>query len=129
MRDYRPGDSMRDIHWKLSVKTDRTIVREAQEPVPVNALVTFDLKGNQAQADSLLEHLLWISGWLLEHEAAHEMIWVDPADSRQVTETVKCPEDLDRVLTRLLRTRLREDVPSVARRKFPHATWRCHVEP
>ena len=32
-RPYRPGDLVKDIHWKLSLKTDELIVREAQEPL------------------------------------------------------------------------------------------------
>ena len=32
LREYRPGDSLHEIHWKLSAKTDKLIVREAEEP-------------------------------------------------------------------------------------------------
>lgn len=32
LRDYRPGDSPREIHWKLTAKVDHPIVREAQVP-------------------------------------------------------------------------------------------------
>lgn len=32
LREYRPGDSLLEIHWKLSAKTDKLIVREAEEP-------------------------------------------------------------------------------------------------
>ena len=38
LRDYRPGDSVRAIHWKLSAKQDQLIVREplaGQQPLPV----------------------------------------------------------------------------------------------
>ena len=28
IRDYRPGDSLRDVHWKLTARTGRPIVRE-----------------------------------------------------------------------------------------------------
>ena len=45
MRRYRPGDALRDIHWKLSVKTDTLIVREAQEPVHPNVMLSLDLAG------------------------------------------------------------------------------------
>lgn len=31
LRDYRPGDTMRKIHWKSWAKTDRLIIRENQE--------------------------------------------------------------------------------------------------
>ena len=33
IRDYRPGDKMQKIHWKLSAKSDSLIVKEYSEPV------------------------------------------------------------------------------------------------
>ena len=127
MRDYRPGDSMRDIHWKLSVKTDRTIVREAQEPIRGLTLLTFDLCGTPAEVDSTLEQLLWLSRWLLEHEAVHQIVWVDPESRETAQVTIEETADLEALLPRLLHTRLREDTPSVAGRKFGSASWRCHI--
>lgn len=128
MRDYRPGDSMRDIHWKLSVKTDRTIVREAQEPVRGSPLLTFDLKGPENRVDEMLERLLWLSQWLLEHDTPHRLVWIDPTDCRLAMAPVETEEALHTLLERLLRTPLREDIPSIAGRRFSTASWRCHVE-
>jgi len=129
MRDYRPGDSMRDIHWKLSVKTDRTIVREAQEPVRGNTLLTFDLRGSAGQVDSVLEQLLWLSQWLVEHETPHQVLWIDPTDCEMAMVSIETQEDLDQLLRDLLRTPLREDTTSIAGRRFHAASWRCHIEP
>lgn len=128
MRDYRPGDSMRDIHWKLSVKTDRTIVREAQEPIRGNTLLTFDLKGAESRIDGMLERLLWLSDWLIDHDTPHQIVWIDPADCQLATAPVETREDLNALLERLLHTALREDIPSIAGRRFSGASWRCHVE-
>lgn len=127
LRDYRPGDSMRDIHWKLSVKTDTTVVREAQEPVRGVTLLTFDLRGPQTRLDGVLEQLLWLSQWLLEHETPHQILWIDPADCELTRFPVEKAEDWEALLPRLLHTPLREDTPSIAYRRFPHAAWRCHV--
>lgn len=129
LRDYRPGDSLRDMHWKLSVKTDRLIVREAQEPVRERNLLTLDLRGEPEQVDATLEQLLWLSQWLLEHDTEHQVIWIDPADCQLAAVTVKTAEDLDALLERLLRSSLREDTPSVARRRFRSASWRYHIQP
>lgn len=129
MRDYRPGDSMRDIHWKLSVKTDRTIVREAQEPIRGLTLLTFDLSGTQDRVDGTLERLLWLSGWLLEHDTPHQILWIDPTDYEMAQVSMEAMEDWEKLLPRLLHTRLREDTPSIAKRRFASASWRCHVDP
>lgn len=129
MRDYHPGDNLRDIHWKLSVKTDRLIVREAQEPVRGNNLLTFDLCGTPEQVDATLEQLLWLSGWLLEHDTEHQLVWIDPADCQLSVVPIQSREDLERVLERLLRSSMRADLPSLAGRRFTHASWRYHVQP
>lgn len=129
LRDYRPGDSMRDIHWKLSVKTDRTIVREAQEPIRGKTLLTFDLEGPESRVDSTLERVLWLSGWLLEHDTPHQIIWIDPMDCQLTSVLVQTQQDLEGLLNRLLRTTLRENIPSIAGRRFSGVAWRCHVEP
>lgn len=129
LRDYRPGDSMREIHWKLSVKTDRTIVREAQEPVRGLTLLTFDLRGTPDRVDATLEELLWLSQWLLDHDTPHQILWIDPTDCETATAPIEAPADLEALLSRLLRTPLRPDTPSLEGRTFPRATWRCHISP
>lgn len=129
LRDYRPGDSMREIHWKLSVKTDRTIVREAQEPVRGLTLLTFDLRGTPGRVDATLEELLWLSQWLLDHDTPHQILWIDPTDCETATVPIEAPADLEALLSRLLRTPLRPDTPSLEGRTFPRATWRCHISP
>lgn len=129
LRDYRPGDSPRDIHWKLSVKTDRTIVREAQEPVRGLTLLTFDLRGTPGRVDATLEELLWLSQWLLDHDTPHQILWIDPTDCETATAPIEAPADLEALLSRLLRTPLRPDTPSLEGRTFPRATWRCHISP
>ena len=127
LRDYRPGDSMRDIHWKLSVKTDRTIVREPQEPVRGLTLLTFDLCGLPDQVDDTLERLLWLSNWLLEHDTPHQILWIDPEDCEMAQMSMETMDDWEPLLERLLHTALREDTPSIANRRFAGASWRCHV--
>ena len=129
LRDYRPGDHLRDIHWKLSVKTDRLIVREAQEPVREMTLLTLDLRGTADQVDRTLEQLLWLSGWLLDHDAEHHVMWIDPADCEMASAVIRDREDLEQLLTKLLGASLREDTPSIALRRFERASWRYHIQP
>jgi len=129
LRDYRPGDSMRDIHWKLSVKTDRMIVREAQEPIRGLTLLTLDLAGTPDDVDSVLQQLQWLSQWLLDHDTEHQVLWIDPADCQMATAAIRTPEDLQKMMQRLLRSSLREDTPSLLDRRFAQASWRYHIQP
>lgn len=129
LREYRAGDHLRDIHWKLSVKTDSMIVREAQEPVRSRVLLTLDLSGTAARLDSLLSRLLWLSEWLLDHETPHQIIWVDPDDCNLVCTTIETPDHLRSVLRQMLAAAPRQDLPSIAHRQFGSAAWRYHLQP
>lgn len=66
LRQYRPGDNLNSIHWKLSSKTDELIVREPMEPVESSTLVLLHTTG---EID--LSHLYWLSlrlcSWNIEH--------------------------------------------------------------
>ena len=129
LRDYRPGDSMRDIHWKLSVKTDRLLVREAQEPVREQTLLTFDLLGTPDQVDSTLEQVQWLSRWLMNHDTVHQICWIDPTNCEIRSVTIQSEENLEQMMSQVLHAILQTDTPSVAERQFARATWRYHVRP
>jgi uncharacterized protein (DUF58 family) len=43
LRDYVPGDPVHSIHWKLSGKLDKTIIREFGSPSDYNTLILYEL--------------------------------------------------------------------------------------
>ena len=128
LREYRPGDSLHEIHWKLSAKTDKLIVREAEEPDLGLVVLSFDFSGTRTQLDSTLRQLLWLSGWLTEREVAHQIDWIEPDSLEPQTKSVKTPDDLRELLNTLLQTHLTGNTPSLASRAYPHADWRYHVQ-
>ena len=68
LREYRPGDTVNSIHWKLSSKVDDVIIREAL--VPENSEV-FLLLSQVGVDDRGLEVLYWLSTELCAREIAH----------------------------------------------------------
>ena len=42
LREYAPGDSLRQMHWKLSSKLDKLVVREPSLPVRRSVLVFWE---------------------------------------------------------------------------------------
>lgn len=129
LREYRPGDQMRDVHWKLSAKTDDLIVREPLEPNRGQVIVSLDWAGDSEAIDSTLDILLWLSGWLIGREVRHEVCWIDPASFEPQSRSVASQPELDALVMELLHTRLRENTPSIANRSFPRADWRYHIHP
>ena len=73
LRLYRPGDSLNQVHWKLSAKTGELILREPMEPNPGLVLLTMDLCGTPEEIDRKFGRLLTVSRHLLAHELRHEI--------------------------------------------------------
>ena len=73
LRPYRPGDNIRDIHWKLSAKTGQLILRESMEPVRGRVLLRLDLRGTPEELNRMLGRLLWLGGHLLDKDIHFEI--------------------------------------------------------
>ena len=56
LREYAPGDDIRAIHWKLTSKMDRLIVREYSDSTRYDTIVLYDiaLKANGEDVDKTL---------------------------------------------------------------------------
>ena len=95
-RAYRPGDPVKSIHWKLSMKTDQLVVREPLEPVKRRMLLALRTpRGAQARAINLGQ-LRYLSHWLLDHGVAHELVWMEGQQLR--TRPVEREEQLPELL-------------------------------
>ncbi len=77
LRDYRPGDPMRRVHWKLSAKRDELIVREPWETDAPLPLLTFDRLGGPDAVDRVLDRVLGLSRALLAVQQPHALLWLD----------------------------------------------------
>ena len=65
LRLYRPGDNLNQVHWKLTAKTGKLVVREAMEPEGKNLLLTMVIRGNRETLDRMFGRLQWLGGFLL----------------------------------------------------------------
>lgn len=68
LRLYRPGDSLNQVHWKLSAKTGKLILREPMEPIRGLILLTMTLKGSPEELDRKFGRLLWLGNYLLRED-------------------------------------------------------------
>ena len=85
LREYRPGDLLRSVHWKLSSKRDELVVRETLEPRRSVLLLTADHFGPAEEVDAVLDRLQTLSRLLLEKEAPHVVAWAHPASGEVST--------------------------------------------
>ena len=68
MRNYRQGDPVRSIHWKISAKYDALIIREPLVPPQHSRLVHIILWNGEEERDLILGRVRWISEYLLKWE-------------------------------------------------------------
>lgn len=102
LRPYRPGDSVRLIHWKLSSKRDELIFREvleAQEAIPTLLL---DHVGTPEQMDALLDRAAALCGLLLEQQRHCVVCWLEPVTGELREYPVGGRRELDRCMMALL---------------------------
>lgn len=83
IREYVPGDSMKSIHWKLSQKADRLMVRELGLPIVNRVLLLLETSITETetvradQIDALAEAFVSLSQALLGQDIQHSLGWKD----------------------------------------------------
>lgn len=66
LRLYRPGDSLNQVHWKLTAKTGKLTIREPMEPILGQLMLTMNLRGTPEELDRKLGRLMWVGNHLLD---------------------------------------------------------------
>ena len=91
LREYRPGDDIRQIHWKLSSKLDELILKEASQPESRSLLVFWDKRpgGNPQQMDALAEVVSSAGMALLQSGVPYTLCWTDRDDRSAIFFTAK----------------------------------------
>lgn len=96
LRDYVPGDSLRQIHWKLSSKRTQLVVREPACPVDRSLLLFVDRTWGETtpqQADAIMEAAVSIAQALTEQGQPFRLCWNgETIQSRNVKNDVDLPE-------------------------------------
>ena len=123
LRLYRPGDSMNQVHWKLTAKTGKLTIREPMEPIGGAAAVTMDLKGEADTLDLRLGQLLWMGNHLLQQGLGFELRVL--TGQGVVAKKITCEEDLYRQLDMLLGCAPATE--GTVSNENCHAGWHYHI--
>lgn len=115
IRDYREGDSIRQIHWKLSTKYDRLISRDPSLPVTRSVMVFWDRHAAQVsrtRQDAQAEVLVSLCRALLAAGVQFTLAWNE--GGRCILQRAAELDDLIALLPRLLSSTARTDGPDGA---------------
>ena len=112
IREYVSGDSMRQIHWKLSGKFDRLIVRDPALPITRNVLVFWERTGQSGSVkriDAQAETVVSACRSLSDSGVQFTLGWNDTDSNVCVLHEICGMEDLVGVIPRLLCAAGRKD--------------------
>ncbi|MBR3787786.1 MAG: DUF58 domain-containing protein [Firmicutes bacterium] len=106
IREYVTGDSVRQIHWKLSNKFDRLIVRDPSLPVIRNVLVFWERTGETGDPDIIdaqAEIIVTLCKSLLENSIQFTVGWNDTDRNLCILHEIRDTEELVGIIPRLMR--------------------------
>lgn len=111
LRDYVQGDSLRQIHWKLSSKLNQLIVKESSLPVTKSLLLFWDKNTAEAtpeEMDAMAEVVASSAQALLEQGLCFVLGWTEGTDL--VQEEIEEEEDLLQAIPRMIKMGARPEL-------------------
>lgn len=106
LREYQPGDMVTSIHWKLTSKLGKPIIREPMVPEKREITVTIN---PEKEPDKCIARLYRLCGELTERGLEYTLRWgaYDGEESREIAGT----DDLNRGMKALMSAPAREIRP------------------
>ncbi len=106
LREYVPGDSPRQIHWKLTNKFDKLIVRDPGLPISKNVLVFWERTGESnepALIDAQAEVVISLCRSLVDMGIQFTVGWNDTDRNLCITHRIREMDEFVGIIPRLLR--------------------------
>lgn len=106
IREYVPGDSPRQIHWKLTGKLDRLVVKDPALPITRNVLVFWERTGESRDPvliDTQAEVVVSVCRSLMDSGIQFHLAWNDTDRNLLIRHFLKDMDELVAVIPRLLR--------------------------
>ena len=125
LREYREGDRFSRIHWKLSQKMGKPLVKELGLPIADHLFFLLDLNGTGVEADTLLDAFATLSHFLAERETAHRVGYWDTRGNRLRCLEISQPEDLLPVWREILSSQGLAPLPSLEGEALPAGVSHC----
>lgn len=112
-KEYKPGDDVRTIHWKLSEKMDSLIVREASEPSHYEAALIPDFGHVNVDEDISSEELakaVSVTAALGEQLAMQGISFciMVPTDDGMYVHEIDSINEYDRMIAEIMQFRIRD---------------------
>lgn len=100
VREYRAGDRMQKVHWKLSAKNEELFIKEFSYPLGAAVVVLLEGAGNEGT--KFFEAVVSVSMALIEKECAHYIVWRKKKEEKTERMLIRNEEDFNAFLMELL---------------------------
>ena len=113
IREYQEGDSIRQVHWKLTSKLDKLIIRDPSLPVTRSVMVFWERAGahTPASADAQAEAVITACRSLVNQSVQFTVAWNDVEQNLCVLQEIRDMDDLIGLMPRLLSAKSSEGAP------------------
>lgn len=111
LREYVPGDNIKQIHWKLSAKKNQTIIKEASLPIEKSMMLFWNKNvknSTAAEMDAMAECVASIGQRIINQGIPYVLGWTDGGNC--VYETIDYEEQLLQAIPRMLKYGAQTDV-------------------
>jgi len=109
IREYVPGDPLKSIHWKLSNKTGKLLIRELGLPVVNNFLLLLETAVSNDFGEIKPDHIDKMAGiaYGISHEfimngISYTMGWLDTSSLKYISHDIANTEELNMSFAELL---------------------------
>ena len=131
IREFLPGDKLRQIHWKLSARTDQLLVKETGRPKGFPILLFLekgksDKKSSSQKCSIFLEYAASLSYSFLYYGCNHFIVWYNEKENTLLRIPVRNEEEYLSFLHQLLYetiTNSKEDLYSLYSCTYPCDTY------
>ena len=100
IREYIPGDSIKHIHWKMSAKQDKLMVKQFEKSIGGTSVIIADLneyspfdEENAENSDCIIETIIALNMMLINERQSCVNLWYSPVSGQCEQRLVKNNED------------------------------------
>jgi hypothetical protein len=92
IREYVPGDNLKNIHWKLSAKKADFFVRERGENAKDTAVLLFELSADEL--NGILDTVYTVLMQYCEEKRPIKLYWAGKSREQLLSYMINCEEDI-----------------------------------
>lgn len=128
LRGYRIGDPMNSIHWKLTSKMDKLIVREALVSEKGKIYICFNLFGQPDEIDSIFAQVAYISRYMIARMIEFCLCYYD-SSGEAVIAPINEADDYLKVMSVVFQNRIPLTGKPIDKAMWGQADWFYVVRP